>query len=86
LKDRSGFVSNSSSSSFIVKFKGEEELLYLESEECSEECEQCKFDSKMVAKLKDTLNKIKIRAVKLNDQKLINLISEFTVLGEDDDF
>jgi len=49
---RLGFVSNSSSSSFVVRFKGEEELLFLESEECSEECEQYKLDKEMVSQLK----------------------------------
>ena len=79
MKTRDGFVSNSSSSSFVVKFRDEEEPLYLETEEFGTGCEMYEINREMVSRLINTLINIKIRARELKDQRLIELTNEFTI-------
>ncbi|MCK9458707.1 MAG: hypothetical protein M0R80_03645 [Proteobacteria bacterium] len=79
MKTRDGFVSNSSSSSFVVKFRDEEEPLYLETEEFGTGCEMYEINHEMVSRLINTLINIKIRARELKDQRLIELTNEFTI-------
>jgi hypothetical protein len=77
MKTRNGFVSNSSSSSFVVKFRDEEEPLYLETEEFGTGCEMYEINREMVLRLVDILSDIKIRARELKDQRLIELTNEY---------
>jgi len=79
MKIREGFVSNSSSSSFVVRFRDEEEDLCLETEEFGTGCEMYEINREMVRRFVDTIGSIKIRARELKDQRLIELINEFTI-------
>lgn len=84
MKSRIGFISNSSSSSFIVKFKDEEEDLYLGTEETGHFCEQHEINERLVRKFKDILTNMYFEIFQEPDpvimmNNLRKLMNSFTV-------
>ena len=84
MKSRMGFVSNSSSSSFIVKFKDEEEDLILETEDCGRGSKQHEINDRLVRKFKDILANIHFEIFQepdpiIMENNLRKLADSFTV-------